>query len=71
MSGLNKQALCFDMILVRKAGDRYNPMSIDGFLSLPVDERISMIMDRKIRFFAEEVEVPVYEAIKSLDEARR
>ena len=61
--------LAFDTILVRKSGDAYNPMAVDEFLSLPVNERISLIMDRRLRFFADEVEVPVYAAIRSLDEA--
>lgn len=71
MSGIDRRRLCFDMILVRKSGDRYNPISVDAFVALPIDERISMIMSKRIRFFADEVEVPVYQAIKSLDEARR
>lgn len=64
-------ALCFDAILVRVSGDNYNPMSVDEFVSLPVDERIGLIMRRLVRFFDGEREVPVYEAVKSLSDARR
>lgn len=70
MTGIDSSKLCFDGILVRKAGDNYNAYALDEFLALPIDERISMIMERRIRFFAGEVEVPVYEAMKSLNEAR-
>lgn len=70
MIQFNRSALCFDMILIRKAGDNYNELSVEKFIELPVNERISMIMQKKIRFFAGEEEVPVYAAIKSLDDAR-
>lgn len=62
--------LCFDAILVRVIGENYNPMSIDAFVALHVDERIALIMQRRLRFFAGEREVPVYEAVKSLRDAR-
>ena len=71
MAELDRSKLCFDIILLRKQGDNYNPMPIHEFADLPVDERIRLIMDRKIRFFADEVEVPTYDAIQSLDAARR
>lgn len=69
MASIDRAKLAFDSIVVRKSGDAYNPLPLDAFLDLPVDERISMIMGRKIRFFMEEVEVPVFAAIKSLNEA--
>jgi hypothetical protein len=65
------RALCFDAILIRVSGDNYNPMSVEEFVSLQVDERIALIMRRRIRFFDGEREVPVYEAVKSLSDARR
>ncbi len=71
MPELALHKLCFDAILVRKLGDSYNPMSIAEFVALSVDARIALLMQRKIRFFAGEEEVSVYEAVKSLDEARR
>jgi len=70
MSRIDRAQLCFDAILVRVAGDNYNPMSIDDFLALHVDERIALIMGRKLRFFDGEQEVPVYDAIKSIGAAR-
>ncbi len=71
MSTIDRSRLCFDLILVRKRGDRYNPLPVEAFAELPVDERIRLIMDKRVRFLADETEVPVYQAIKSLDEARR
>lgn len=71
MVGLDRHKLRFDSILVRKLGDSYNPMSIEAFLALPVDERIALLMQRKIRFFEGETEVAVYDAVKSLDDARQ
>jgi hypothetical protein len=71
MSTLDLRKLGFDAIFVRKAGESYNPMSLDDFLGLPVDERISLIMGKRLRFFDGEREVSVYDAVKSLDEARR
>lgn len=62
--------LCFDAILLRMVGDNYNPMSIEDFLALHIDERISLIMGKRLRFFAGEKEVPVYDAVKSLGQAR-
>jgi len=70
MTRLDPARLCFDAILVRIAGDNYNPMSIEDFVALHVDERIALIMGRKLRFFDGEREVPVYDAIKSIGEAR-
>ncbi|HKK51953.1 MAG TPA: hypothetical protein VKA74_10215 [Myxococcota bacterium] len=71
MAGLDLRKLLFDSILVRKRGDSYNPMSIEEFVGLPVDERIALLMQRKIRFFDGETEVATYDAVKSLDDARR
>ena len=70
MSRIDRALLCFDMILVRKAGDHYNAITVEAFAALPVDERIRLIMEKRVRFLAEEVDVPVYQAIKSLDAAR-
>ncbi|MEM9175221.1 MAG: hypothetical protein AAGC67_08290 [Myxococcota bacterium] len=69
METIDRNKLAFDTILVRKSGDNYNAMPLDAFLDLPVDERISLIMGKKVRFFMEEIEVPVYAAISSLDAA--
>ena len=71
MSQYDLRKLCFDMILVRKSGDAYNPISLDAFVALPIDERVSMIMAKRVRFFSDETEVPVYQAIKSLDDAQQ
>lgn len=71
MTKVDVRDLCFDAILVRASGDNYNPMSVAEFVSLQVDERIALIMRRKVRFFDGEREVPVYEAVKSLSDARR
>lgn len=62
--------LCFDAIFVRVVGDNYNPMRVEEFLALHVDERVSLIMRRKLRFFSGEEEVAVYDAVKSIGEAR-
>ena len=69
MAVIDRKRLAFDTILVRKSGDNYNAMPLDAFLDLPVDERISLIMAKQVRFFMEEIEVPVYSAISSLDAA--
>ena len=69
MAEIDRSQLAFDTILVRKSGDTYNAMPLDAFLDLPVDERISLIMAKQVRFFMEEIEVPVYSAISSLDAA--
>jgi len=71
MAAFDIRKLRFDSILVRKLGDSYNPMSIEAFLALPIDERIALLMQRKIRFFEGETEVAIYDAMKSLDAARR
>ncbi len=71
MTKVDVRALCFDAILIRVSGDSYNPMSVDAFVALQIDERIALIMGRRIRFFDGEREVPVYEAVKSLSDARR
>lgn len=71
MTKVDVRDLCFDAILVRVAGENYNPMAIEAFIALHVDERIALIMQRRLRFFAGEREVPVYEAVKSLSDARR
>ncbi len=71
MTEVDVRDLCFDAILVRVTGENYNPMSIAAFVALHVDERISLIMQRRLRFFAGEREVPIYEAVKSLSDARR
>ena len=71
MTRVDVRDLCFDAILVRVAGENYNPMSIEAFIALHVDERIALIMQRRLRFFAGEREVPVYDAVKSLSDARR
>lgn len=71
MTEVDVRDLCFDAILVRVIGENYNPMSIEAFVALHVDERIALIMQRRLRFFAGEREVPVYEAVKSLSDARR
>jgi len=62
--------LCFDAILLRMVGDNYNRMSVEEFLALHIDERISLIMGKRLRFFAGEKEVAVYDAVKSLGQAR-
>ena len=71
MTSVDLRDLCFDAILVRVTGENYNPMSIEAFIALHVDERIALIMQRRLRFFAGEREVPVYDAVKSLSDARR
>jgi hypothetical protein len=71
MTKLDARKLCFDAILLRMAGDNYNPMSVEQFVALHVDERIALIMGRRLRFFDGETEVPVYDAVKSISEARR
>ncbi|MEZ4282049.1 MAG: hypothetical protein R3F21_20800 [Myxococcota bacterium] len=71
MTEVDVRDLCFDAILVRVIGENYNPMSIEAFVALHVDERIALIMQRRLRFFAGEREIPVYEAVKSLSDARR
>lgn len=70
MSTIDRRKLAFDSILARKSTDAYNQMPLHTFMEMPIDERISMIMEKRIRFFADEVEVPTYVAIKSLDDAR-
>jgi hypothetical protein len=62
--------LCFDAIFIRVVGENYNPMPLEEFLALHVDERIALIMRRKLRFFAGEKEVAIYDAVKSIGEAR-
>jgi len=71
MRSFDARKLCFDAILIRVAGDNYNPMSLEKFLELHVDERIALIMQRRLRSFDGEKEVPVYDAVKSVSEARR
>ena len=71
MRHFDARKLCFDAILIRVAGENYNPMTLEEFLALHVDERIALIMQRRLRFFDGEKEVPVYDAVKSVSEARR
>jgi hypothetical protein len=71
MRSFDARKLCFDAILIRVAGDNYNLMALEEFLALHVDERIALIMQRRLRFFDGEKEVPVYDAVKSVSEARR
>lgn len=71
MTKVDVRDLCFDAILIRVSGDNYNPLSVEEFVAMQVDERIALIMRRKVRFFDGEREVPVYEAVKSLSDARR
>lgn len=70
MSRIDHRKLCFDSILVRVTGSNYNPMSIQSFLALHFDERIALIMGRRVRFFEGEREVAVYDAVKSISDAR-
>jgi hypothetical protein len=70
MTEFDRRKLCFDSILVRAAGSNYNPMSIEAFLALHFDERIALIMGRRVRFFEGEKEVAVYDAVKSISDAR-
>lgn len=67
---IDRSRLCFDAILLRMVGDNYNPMSIEEFIALHIDERIALIMGKRLRFFDGENEVPVYDAVKSLGQAR-
>ncbi len=67
---IDRSRLCFDAILLRMVGDNYNPMSIEEFIALHIDERIALIMGKRLRFFDGEKEVPVYDAVKSLGQAR-
>ncbi len=64
-------ALCFDTILVRKSGHGFNHLALPDFLALPVDERIEMILDRRIRFVNGEDEVSPYAALESLERHRK
>lgn len=70
MTDIDRRKLCFDSIVVRASGTNYNPMSIEAFLELHFDERIALIMGRRVRFFEGEKEVPVYDAVKSIRDAR-
>lgn len=63
--------LAFDTILVRQSDRGYNLYSLESFLALPVDERIEMILDRRIRFLDGEKEVSPYAALDSLERHRR
>lgn len=63
--------LNFDTILVRKSGRGYNHLALGDFLALPVDERIEMILDRRIRFVNGEDEISPYAALESLERRRK
>ncbi len=66
----DRSKLCFDAIFIRMVGESYNPMPLEEFLALHVDERIALIMRRKLRFYSGEHEVAIYDAVKSIGEAR-
>lgn len=63
--------LNFDTILVRQSERGYNLLSLDEFLALPVDIRIEMILDRRVRFVNGEDEVSPYAALESLERYRK
>lgn len=65
------QRLNFDAILIRKSLSGYNLLDIRDFLDMPVDRRIELIMERRIRFASGEDEVSPYAALKSLEQARK
>lgn len=56
----------FDLILCEQSADGYNPVSLERFLDIPLPERITLIQQKKVRFFRGEEEVPVFEALQSI-----
>ncbi len=63
--------LVFDTILVRKSESGFNPVSIEGFVGLPVDVRIRMIREGHVRFLSGETIVATYDALRSLQTWRK
>ena len=68
---IDPNELSFDSILIRQSDRGYNLMPLEEFLALPVDRRIDLIMDRRIRFVRGDDEVSPYTALQSLDRHRR
>ncbi len=60
------KGLPFDTILV---GDEKRPLSVEQFLRLPLNERIALILDRKLSFREGEQPVDRALALKKLMEA--
>ncbi len=63
-------SLPFDMIAIEEAGgSRY--VTPEGFLALPLDQRIGLILSRKLRFMLGMSVIDTSEALKHLMAANK
>lgn len=64
---VDTEGACFDLILCKQSEGGYNPISKTALMALPMSERIALIQGRRLKFFRGDTEVPVFEALKSLN----